>query len=126
MAGKPSPGLTTIWIKLESIAVARSRSARRRTRKRICCRTEKLSRFLPSDIWVKDWYIHVMDHPKNYSKPVAAYLCREHASLQPISITLLEIDQKEFWPADQLSGKSPFDFEFLEKKTLATVPCPKD
>jgi hypothetical protein len=87
---------------------------------------EKLSRFLPSDIWVKDWYIHVMDHPKTYSKPVAAYLCREHAPLHPISITLLEIDQKECWPADQLSGKSPFDLEFLEKKTLATVPCPKN
>ena len=87
---------------------------------------EKLSRFLPSEIWVKDWYIHVMDHPKTYSKPVAAYLCREHASLHPISITLLEIDQREFWPSDQLSGKSPFDLEFLEKKTLATVPCPKD
>jgi hypothetical protein len=67
-----------------------------------------------------------MDHPKTYSKPVAAYLCREHAPLHPISITLLEIDQKEFWPADQLSGKSPFDLEFLEKKTLATVPCPKN
>ena len=87
---------------------------------------EKLSRFLPSDIWVKDWYIHVMDHPKTYAKAVSAYLCREHASLHPISITLSEIDQKEFWPSDQLSGKSPFDFEFLEKKTLATVPCPQN
>jgi hypothetical protein len=86
---------------------------------------EKVSRYHPIDIWVKDWYIYVMDHPKTYSKPVAAYLCREHASLHPTSITLLEIDQREFWPADQLSGKSPFDFEFLEKKTLATVPCPK-
>ncbi len=86
---------------------------------------EKVSRYHPSDIWVKDWYIHVMDHPETYSKPVAAYLCREHASLHPASITLLEIDQKEFWPADQLSGKTPFDFEFLENKTLATVPCPK-
>ena len=87
---------------------------------------EKLSRLLPSDIWVKDWYIHVMDHPKTYAKAVSAYLCREHASLHPISITLREIDQKEFWPADQLSGKHPFDFEFLENKTLATIPCPQN
>jgi hypothetical protein len=41
-------------------------------------------------------------------------------------VELLCLDQKEFWPADQLSGKSPFDLEFLEKKTLATVPCPKN
>jgi hypothetical protein len=87
---------------------------------------EKLSRFHPSDIWVKDWYIHVMDHPKTYGKAVAAYLCREHALLQPIRITLLEIEQKEFWPADQLSGKHPFDFEFLEKKTLTSVRCPNN
>ena len=86
----------------------------------------KLSRFHPIDVWVKDWYIHVMDTPETYGTAVAAYLCREHASLQPISITLQEIDQKEFWPADQLSGKSPFDFEFLENKTLATVPCPQN
>jgi hypothetical protein len=86
---------------------------------------EKVSRYHPIDIWVKDWYIHVMDNPETYSEPVAVYLCREHASLHPVSITLLEIDQKEFWPADQLSGKTPFDFEFLENKTLATVPCPK-
>lgn len=85
---------------------------------------DKLSRYLPTDIWVKDWYIHVMDNPETYSEFVAAYLCREHASLHPVSITLLEIDQKEFSPQDQLSGKHPFDSEFLDKKTLATVKCP--
>ncbi len=82
-----------------------------------------LSRYLPSDIWVKDWYIHVMDNPDVYSKFVAAYLCREHALLHPVSITLLEFDQKDFLPQDQISGKHPFDPEFLDKKTLATVQC---
>lgn len=86
---------------------------------------DKLSRYLPTDIWVKDWYIHVMDNPEAYSEFVAAYLCREHAPLHPVSITLLEIDQKEFSPQDQLSGKHPFDPEFLENRTLATVQCPK-
>lgn len=85
---------------------------------------DKLSRYLPTDIWVKDWYIHVMDNPETYSKFVAAYLCREHASLHPVSITLLEIDQKDFLPRNQLSGKHPFDPEFLDEKTLATVRCP--
>ncbi len=85
---------------------------------------DKLSRYLLTDIWVKDWYIHVMDNPETYSEFVAAYLCREQASLRPVSITLLEIDQKEFSPQDQLSGKHPFDPEFLDQKTLATVQCP--
>jgi hypothetical protein len=85
---------------------------------------DKLSRYLPIDIWVKDWYIHVMDNPETYSKFVAIYLCREHASLRPVSITLLEFDQRDFLPQDQLSGKHPFDPEFLDEKTLATVQCP--
>lgn len=84
---------------------------------------DKLSRYLPGDIWVKDWYIHVMDNADTYSPFVAAYLCREHASLHPVSITLQEIDQEDFSPEDQLSGQHPFDPEFLDKQTLATVQC---
>jgi len=86
---------------------------------------DKLSRYLPTDIWVKDWYIHVMDNPETYGEFVAAYLCREHASLHPVSITLLELDQNEFSPQDQLNGKHPFDPEFLDERPLATVQCPK-
>ena len=85
---------------------------------------DKLSRYHPTDIWVKDWYIHVMDNPETYSEFVAAYLCREHASLHPVSITLLEIDQKEFSPAGPTERKTPLRSEFLDKKTLATVQCP--
>lgn len=85
---------------------------------------DKLSRYLPTNIWVKDWYIHVMDNPETYGEFVAAYLCREHASLHPVSITLLELDQNEFSPQAQLSGKHPFDPEFFDEKTLATVQCP--
>jgi hypothetical protein len=84
---------------------------------------DKLSRYLPTDIWVKDWYIHVMDNPGTYGKFVAAYLCRQHALLHPVSITLLKIDQREFSPQDQLSGKHPFDPEFLQERTLAIVQC---
>ena len=86
----------------------------------------KLSRFHPIDVWVKDWYIHVMDTPETYGDAVAAYLCREHALLHPVSITLLEIEQNEFSPEDQLSGKHPFDPEFFDKKTLTTVQCPNE
>ena len=85
---------------------------------------DKLSRYLPIEIWVKDWYIHVMDNADTYGEFVAAHLCREHAALHPVSITLLEFDQKEFSPKDQLSGKRPFDPEFLDEKFLAAFPCP--
>jgi len=86
---------------------------------------DKLSRFHPTSIWDRDRYKMVMNHPETYGEAAVASLCQEHASLQPVSITLLEIDQKDFWPADRLAGKQPFDPEFVDVKTLKTIPCPR-
>jgi hypothetical protein len=85
---------------------------------------EKLSRYHPTDIWVKDWYIHIMEDPETYRDAVAASLCREQAALHPVKVMLLEIDQTDFMPADQLSGKHPFDPEFLDENILAIMRCP--
>lgn len=69
--------------------------------------------FVPSErwnqfrlTWVRDWYryMRVMDSPEIYADAAAAALCREHVSLQPIAITFLKIEPKDFSPADQLAG----------------------
>jgi hypothetical protein len=86
---------------------------------------DKLSRFHPTSIWMRDRYIAIMESPQTYGDAAAASLCREHASLNPIAITLIEIEQKDFWPAHRLSGKQPLDPEFVTVNTLKTIPCPQ-
>jgi hypothetical protein len=43
--------------------------------------------------------------------------------LNPVSVTLIGVRQKEFWPEDRQMGKTPFDPEFIDLRTLKTVPC---
>jgi len=84
---------------------------------------DRLSRFHPTSIWVRDRYRTVMESIETHGDAAAASLCREHASLRPITITLVEIEQKDFLPADQLSGKHPLDPKFINEHTLKTVRC---
>jgi hypothetical protein len=84
---------------------------------------DTLNRFHPSSIWIRDRYELVMEFPERYGNSTAATLCAEHASLNPVSVTLIGVRQKEFWPHDRRSGKTPFDAEFIELRTLKTVRC---
>ncbi len=65
-----------------------------------------------------------MTMPDTYGEAAGAALCLEHASLNPASVTLLEMQHSEFGPDDLLQGKRPTDAEFLKAKTLRTVTCP--
>lgn len=85
---------------------------------------EKLSRFLPSSIWFMDWFKNVMAAPDLHGDAAAAALCLEHASLDPVEITLVRARQKEFWPSDRLGGHDPLDPDFVDVETLKTVRCP--
>jgi hypothetical protein len=84
----------------------------------------ELSQLHPNSIWFKDRYKEVMRSPDLYGDTVARELCRNHADLRPVSVTLLEVEQQDFGPEDRLDGKSPFDDEFLDVNTLRTVQCP--
>jgi len=84
---------------------------------------EKLNRFHPTSIWMRDRYIAVMEKPKAYADAAAAALCQEHAELKPVTVTLLQFEQKDFFPVHRLMGKQPLDPEFVTVKTLKTVPC---
>lgn len=85
---------------------------------------EKLDRSHPHSIWITDWYKVVSTSPETYGEAAGVALCREHAALQPISVTLMELEQKPFWPEDLLAGKHPLDPEYVNVTTLKTVQCP--
>jgi hypothetical protein len=53
-----------------------------------------------------------------------AELCREHAALHPVAITLQAVDGKEFTPEARRAGKNPLDPEFVTVETLKTIRCP--
>lgn len=91
--------------------------------------TDKLSRFNPNSIWLRDRYREIMDSVDTYGDVTVAGLCREHAALRPVAITLLEVEGlevegKEFGPQDRRLGKNPLDPEFVTVDTLKTIGCP--
>lgn len=86
--------------------------------------TDKLSRFDPNDIWMRDRYRDVMSSVEMYGDVTVAELCREHAALRPVAIALLEAEGKEFGPENRRLGKTPFDPEFVNVRTLKTIRCP--
>lgn len=85
---------------------------------------QALSRFHPNSIWLRDRYKAVMQDHDTYADAAATAICREHAALRPVAVTLMQAEQKEFWPEDQLNGKHPLDPEFVNVTELKTVPCP--
>jgi hypothetical protein len=91
--------------------------------------TEESSESLPGYVWWREFkylYEGVMETPETRGDAVAALLCRKHASLAPLSITLLQLQEQDFWPEDQLLGKRPLDPEFVTVNTLTRVQCRSD
>jgi hypothetical protein len=86
--------------------------------------TDSLNRLGPSSIWFADHYREVMDSVDVYGDATAAELCREHAALRPVAITLLEVDAKPFLYQDRRLGKNPLDPDRITVDTLKTIPCP--
>lgn len=78
----------------------------------------------PNRRWMRDRFRQMLEEPERYSDIEGAALCKEHAALKPMSVTLIEVEQKDFEPEDRLAGKSPFDPEFLDTKTVKTIQCP--
>jgi len=85
--------------------------------------TKDLNWFHPSFFWSYSWYDAVIDEPETYADAAAAFLCRKHASLHPVSIILLQAEGGDFTPEDQLAGKNPMDPEFVTVTTVKRVAC---
>jgi hypothetical protein len=83
----------------------------------------EFSGFTPSYFWFRGWYTAIIENPEDYADIAADYYCRKHASLRPVSITLLEIEENDFTRADFLAGKQRWDPEFVTEKTIKHVKC---
>ena len=86
--------------------------------------TDDLNWYHPSHWWFRAWYDAIVESPDVHGEPAAARLCRQHAALHPVAITLMNLEEKDFSPADHLSGKHPLDSEFVTVTDLKRVRCP--
>lgn len=71
----------------------------------------------------KYFYEGVMEAPDLRGYAIAPKLCKRHASLQPISISLLQVQEEVFSPDDYLRGHRPQDPEFMTVNVLAKIDC---
>lgn len=78
----------------------------------------------PTFIWFKDRYKTIMQSFEDFADAAVASICKEHADLKPVVVTLVDVTQKDFSPEDRLKGKSPLDPEFLEEQEMDPIRCP--
>lgn len=87
--------------------------------------------FVPSEKWswfhpaILGWDQSVLDEPDTYGGPLAAFFCREHVALRPVSITFLKVEEKDFKPEDHLNGNRPLDPEFTTVHAVKKIRCPR-
>jgi hypothetical protein len=86
----------------------------------------EFSWLLPSYFWFRGWYNAIIEYPEDYADIAADLYCRRHASLHPVSITLLEIQEKDYTQRDFLSGKQRWDLDFVNVNTIKQVKCPAE
>ena len=87
---------------------------------------EEVSRSLPSYVmWREFKYLYegVMEAPEVRGGAITALLCRKHASLKPVSISLLRAQELNFWPEDYLHGHRPLDPDFVTVNSLTNIKC---
>ncbi len=87
--------------------------------------TDGLSWYHPDYWWFREWYEAVMYLPESYADHFVTLLCRKHADLKPISITLQSFEVTGFTPEDYLNGKHPLDSDLVNVTTLKQAPCPQ-
>ena len=85
-----------------------------------------LNRFHPSYRWYKDMYQLVfIGSPEIFGDNPIVLLCRKHALLHPISVTLIQVkEERDFWPQHHLDGKHPLNPEFATESLLRSKACP--
>ena len=87
--------------------------------------TEQLSWFHPDYFWFRAWYYAIIEYPELYADRAAARLCRKHAALHPVSITLLSYEEERLHTRTTiLSGKHPHGSRVFHREHLKRVKCP--
>jgi hypothetical protein len=82
--------------------------------------------YLPAQRWFEKVFQGLMTYPEFYAEYFGNHYCRKHAPLKPVTVTLLEIQEEDFFPEDQLAGKHPLSPEFVAVNTLRRVECQGD
>jgi hypothetical protein len=83
--------------------------------------------FIPTHRWSERIYTELMRTPEAYSDYFTKTICRRHASLKPVAISFLDIQEEEFWPEDYLLGKHRTrDPEYFTVNTLLRAECPQE
>jgi hypothetical protein len=65
-----------------------------------------------------------MASPEFRADAAGALLCQRHAALKPVSVTILEVVEQYYRPADELLGKHPLDPEFVVVVPERRIACP--
>ncbi len=76
-------------------------------------------------MWREFKYLYegVMEIPDIRAATIGALLCRKHASLHPIAISFLQVQELDFSPDDYLQGHRPLEPQFISVAPLAKVKC---
>lgn len=92
--------------------------------RRIFTPVEQWSPLQPTFIWFRDRYKNVMENFDEFAEAAVISICKEHADFNPVTVTLIDVTQKNFTREDRLSGKSPLDPEFVERQEMDPIRCP--
>jgi hypothetical protein len=74
--------------------------------------------------WYTAWFNVIIDSADDQGELAISLLCKTHATLNPVSITLIQVLQKDFAAEDRLNSKSPMDDEFVTVNILKRGACP--
>ena len=88
--------------------------------------TEESTSSVARYVWWREFkylYEGVIESSQTRGNAAAALLCRKHAALQPFSVTLLEVQEQDFWPEDYLRDRRPLDPEFVTVNVLKRLRC---
>jgi len=76
-------------------------------------------------MWREFKYLYegIMEDPEAYGDRITSLLCRKHASLNPTSVSMSQIQELDFRPEDYLQGHHPLDPDFVNVVTFADAAC---
>lgn len=67
-------------------------------------------------------YDGVLDDPESRVQ-VVPQLCKKHASLKPVAVSFVLVEELDFWPEDFRKGHRPLDPDFVRVSRLTNTSC---
>jgi hypothetical protein len=79
---------------------------------------------IPVHRWNERMYEEIIRNPEIYGHYYARFFCHKHAALRPVAISLIDVQEQDFWPEDFLRGKDRVkDPDYFAENTLLRVAC---